>query len=459
MSFVRLLQQNKALCQCCAKQTYKLCRDGLPRSSLYMKHFSLVCSTSNSIHQLPVSLSFGSTWVRLKHSSHLQAAVQRTSRLSSAEMLDTSVPVNKTSDIDVANFLREISVICEKVEKLGLPPSSQWQDLSSVELVDQLREKVASLTTSGLFHVIVALPSVPEVDDFVKQLIASQFQKSLRLLSVSQLLRVVLLQTGNDLGLDWSVYESAMSLLQQRWVEIKSGRDIVTLLYIVSDDATQFLDRLEDRALDLCDSMNVKELYRTVYCLARRRRRNTPLLRALMYYLDRQDLDLSPVHLSNLAYALGVLNVHDSGVMEKLIKAVCKIIETRTHPPSVIRHMLSSVVQSLGILRWFDKKFMDIAVDRFTRLNVDLSDWVRLLHTLASVNYLPSQLGKNGLAELMKRIASLSQGSPLLWLDAVWSCCVLDSMTAELAASVLSTEFLTKLQGKDYYEKDYSNFL
>ena len=361
------------------------------------------------------------------------------------------MPVNKIADVDVARVLREISVICDKVKELGLQPAVQWHDhssKSSVELVDRLRETVASVPPSGLLHVIIALPSMPQVDDFIKQLIVSEFQKSMRHLSVSQLLRVVQSQSSNNLGVDQSIYDDAMQLIQQRWVEIKSGRDIVALLYVIPDDLTQFLDRLEDRALDLCEHMSVKELYRTVYCLARRGRRNTPLLRALMYFLDRQELDLSPVHLSNLAFALGVLNVHDQGVMEKIIKAVHKVVENRTHPPDVVRHMLSSVVQSLGILRWFDKQFMDLAVERFAQLNVNLSDWVRLLHTLAWVNYRPVMLGKNGLAEIVRRIASSSQVSPMQQLDTVWSCCVLDSMTADLAASVLCPEFVAKLEGK-----------
>ena len=382
----------------------------------------------------------------MKPSSHLHATMQQTSKSPSEELLETDV--TKTRDVDIAKFLSEISVICKKVENLGLAPGTQWQDPSSVEFVDRLRETVASLTPSGLLHVVNALPSVQEVDDFVKQLITSQFRKSMRHLSVSQLLRFIQSQSSQDLGLDQSFYDDAMNLLQQRWVEIKSGRDIVTLLYIVSDDSGHFLDRLEDRALDLCDSLTAKELYRTVYCLARRRRRNAPLLRALMYYLDRQDLDLSPVHLSNLAFALGVLSVHDQGVMEKLIRAVCKVVEHGTHPPNVIHHMLSSVVQSLGILRWFDRHFMDTAVERFTQLNVDLSDWVRMLQTLAWVNYVPPQLGKNGLGQIIERIASLSESSPVTWLDTVWSCCVLDLMTAELAASVLSPEFIAKLEGE-----------
>jgi len=382
----------------------------------------------------------------MKHHSHLQAAMQQTSKSSSAENYEATVPANKVGDFYVANFLRDVSVVCEKVAKLGLPPSTQWEDHSSVEFVEQLREIVASLAPTDLLHLITVFPSMPEIDSFVKNLIASQFQKSMRQLSVSQLLRVV--QSGKDSALDQSVYDNAMHSLQQRWVEIKSGRDIVTLMYIVPDDFAQFLDRLEDRALELCDSMSAKELYRTVYCLARRRRRNTPLLRALMYYLDRQDLDLSPVHLSNLGYALGVLNVHDEGVMEKLTKAARKVVEDRAHSPEAVRHMLSSVVQSLGILRWFDRQFMDMAVEQFAQLNVDLSDWVQLLHTLAWLNYLPPQLGKSGPAEIIRQIASLCRSDSVLWLDAVWSCCVLNSLTAELAASVLSPEFVAKLEGE-----------
>jgi len=451
MSFIRLLE-NKALYQCCMSQINKLWHHRLPFNPIHIEHFSSV--HLSLIPQPPSRIrvgSVGSTLIRTKHDARFQAAVQQTSTSSAAEMLQTNAVVTRTNDVDIANFLREISVICKTVEDRGLTPTTQWQDPSSVDMVDRLHGIVASLTPLGLLHVIIALPSLPDIDDFVKQVTVSQFRKSMRHLSVAQLVHFVQSSSTKDLGLHPSVYDDAMYLVQQRWVEIKSCRDVVSLLYIVSDDNTQFLDRLEDRALDLCDSMNVKELYRTVYCLARRRRRNTPLLRALMYYLDRQELYLSPVHLSNLAFALGVLNVHDPGVMEKLINAVCKVVHDRMHPANVVRHMLSSVVQSLGILRWFDKNFMDVAVDRFTRLNVDPSDWARLLHTLASVNYVPPQLGKSGLVAIVEQIASLSQDSPMLWLDAVWSCCVLDSLSAELAASVLSPEFIVKLQSEDYY--------
>jgi len=385
----------------------------------------------------------------MKHDARLQAAIQQSNESSLEETREAMIPHSKTSDADVANFVREISVVCERAHELGLPAGTQWQDGSSAEVVRQLHDVVESQAPSTLLRIVSAFDSLPSIDDdFVKQAIVSQLNKSLRQLTVSQLLRLLQLQSINS-SVDQPVYDKAMSLLQQRWVEIRSGRDVVTLMYIVPDDAEQFLDRLEDRALDLCDSMSVKELYRAVYCLARRRRRNAPLLRALMYYLDRQELlSLSPVHLSNLAYAMAVLSVHDPGVMQKLVTAVRKVVTDGARPPDVVRHMLSSVVQSLGILRWSDERFLDLAAERFTQLNVDGSDWVRLLQTLASVNYLPAQLGRSGLAEIMKRISSLSKSSPVQWLDAVWSCCVLDSLTHDLAASVLTQEFVDRLEGE-----------
>jgi len=385
----------------------------------------------------------------MKHDARLQAAIQQSNKSSLEETREAMIPHSKTSDADVANFVREISVVCERAQELGLPAGTQWQDGSSAEVVRQLHDVMESQAPSTLLRIVSAFDSLPGIDDdFVKQAIVSQLNKSLRQLTVSQLLRVLQLQSINS-SVDQPVYDKAMSLLQQRWVEIRSGRDVVTLMYIVPDDAEQFLDRLEDRALDLCDSMSVKELYRAVYCLARRRRRNAPLLRALMYYVDRQELlSLSPVHLSNLAYAMAVLSVHDPGVMQKLVTAVRKVVTDGTRPPDVVRHMLSSVVQSLGILRWSDERFLDLAAERFMQLNVDGSDWVRLLQTLASVNYLPAQLGRSGLAEIMKRISSLSKSSPVQWLDAVWSCCVLDSLTHDLAASVLTQEFVDRLEGE-----------
>jgi len=443
---VRLLQRSDALCHHCLLQVNKLCYRGLSYGALRGKCLSPV--RLNSVRRPLHVGSSACSWVQTAHNSRLQTAVQQNSRFSSA---GTPEAVNnKSADLDIARFLREMSVICVKVKELDLPPSTQWQDHTSVEVVRELHNVLSSLTPLALLHLMYAFSSLPEIDSFTKDVIVSQFHKSMRHLSVTQLLRLVQLRSDKDLGLDPSVCDNAMSLLQQRWVEIKSGRDVVTLMYIVSDESAQFLDRLEDRALDVCDSMSVKELYRVVYCLARRRRRNTPLLRALMYYLDRQELDLSPVHLSNLAFAMAVLNVHDPGVIGKLVKAVCKVAKDTTQLKSAaVRHVLPSVVQSLGILRWFDKHFIDVTFEHFARLSVDSSDWARLLHTLAWLNYLPPQLGKSGLAQVMKRLLPLHHDSPMLWLDAVWSCCVLGSLTAELAASVLSRQFIDKLEGED----------
>jgi len=447
MSLVRLLLPNEALCQCCLSKLW--CRGLSYSAGVHAKWFSVV--HLSSVCEPPTTTlqtdSLRYSRIQMKHDTRLQAAIEQSNKLSSGEIREAKIPHSKTIDADMANFLREITVICESAQKLGLPPSTQWQDCSSAEVVSQLYKAVEFQSPSVLLRVVSTFHSLlTGIDDFVKQVIVNQFEKSMRHLSISQLVRVVQLRSVN-LSLDQSVYDKAMNLLQQRWVEIKSGRDVITLMYLVDDKSEQFLDRLEQRALDVCDTLTVKELYRAVYCMARRKRRNSPLLRALMYYLDRQKLDLSPIHLSNLAYAMGVLNVHDQGVMEKLIKAVCKVVRDRTQPPNVVSHVLSSVVQSFGILRWFDEQFMNLAVERFKHLNVDVSDWAGLLQTLASVNYLPAHVGKSGVAEIMKRISSLSVSNPPLWLDAVWSTCVLNSLNSELAASVLSPEFVDKLQG------------
>jgi len=436
MSFVRFLQRSRTLSSCYLRQSLRCW------NVVLISQFS--CTHRCSIHQLPASLQFAQFLsLHTKHYSHLQAAAEHTSKSSEVEQRETYTPAGSHQDPDVAVVLREMALVSEEVSKLGVPPGA---DDSSVKVVNRFEEMVEVLTPLQLYHVVFSFPSMPEAIDVVRQPIVSRFQKSMRHLSISQLVRVV--QSRKVLCLDDSVFESALNLIQQRWVEIKSSRDVVTLLYVVANDSTQFLERLEDLALDLCDAMTVKELYRTMYCLARRHRRNAPLVRALAYYLDRQQLDLSPVHLSNLAFAMAVLNVHDRSVMEKLVTAVCEVVEDRNQSPDVVRHMLSSVIQSLGILRWFDRRLMDLTADWFRRLKVDAADWARLLHTLAWVNYLPPMLSKDGLEGIVKRIWSLSESSPLLWLDVVWSCNILDLFNAELAASVLHPEFVSKLEGE-----------
>ena len=270
-------------------------------------------------------------------------------------------------------------------------------------------------------------------------------------ISISHLVQIVQLHSSAVTELGQKVCSETWQLLEKRWVEIINVRDVVALLHVAPENSSQLLARLEDRALVLCESFKTKELYRVLYVQARRRRRNAPLIRAVVYHLSHRELDLGPVHLANLAFALSILNIRNVSMMEKLVGAVIASTKEQTCHKAVIS-LLSSVVQSFGILRYRDDRLLD-SVARYFQNNpslVTVVNWHQLLYGAAWLGYRPLSLRNDSPIEFTQAVCtpSLVNENPLLVLDIVWSCLVLSALTPKLAAVVLDPAFVSKASSK-----------
>jgi len=270
-------------------------------------------------------------------------------------------------------------------------------------------------------------------------------------ISISQLVQLVQLHNNAVTELGRKVLSEAWHLLEQRWVEIIKGRDIVALLLVAPTNPSQLITRLEDRTLTLCESFKTKELYRILYVLARKRRRNAPLIRAVVYHLSHRDLDLGPVHLANLSFALSILNMHNADIMDKLVVAVLSVTKEQTSCEAVIT-MLSAVVQSFGILRYRDDRLLESVAIYFQNHKglVTAANWHQLLYAAAWLGYRPASLTNDILIDITHAICtpSLINDNPSLIVDFVWSCSVLSALTPKLAAYVLDPPFVSNAMSK-----------
>jgi hypothetical protein len=351
---------------------------------------------------------------------------------------------------DATDLLKQISNI---IQKTGLQLGSLeqlWDDPSFQKVTGRLHELVTALTAPQLLDALsLLLPTCPNHDTFVMLSLENQVRWLMRRMTASQLIRVLQLHIGATTDVRRMVHDEALASLERRWVEIGSGHDLVSLLHLVPSDATHFLERLDMRGLELCEAMTAKELYRMTYILARRKRRSTPLLRALVHHLGRRSLEFSPVHLSNLAFAMATLNIYEPTLMAKIVTAAMAIAEGNASTPESVVASLSSLVQSFGILRWNDTRLLDTAVACFLRHReaVSAADWHRLMMTAAWIDYMPPQLGTDAIfSEICMSMSSLAESDPCAWLDVVWCCAVLQRMTANLAISVLSPNFISTLE-------------
>ena len=221
------------------------------------------------------------------------------------------------------------------------------------------------------------------------------------------------------------------------------------------------MERLEDRALDLVETATPKELYRIIYLLSRQRHRNTPLIRAVVYHLNKTSLaSLSTVQLTNLVYALCILRVYDTTILAKISA------ELGTKRGDMTVKLASSLLASFSRLRWKESSVTELILDVVDgnldvskdagSLNkgkvldsLDVSDKVSLIISLANLNVdTPRSRAMVEKAVGDGDVQGLQQSSPLLWLDVVWSLAVLRMLDGSSASSVLAEDFWRNLPGE-----------
>ena len=318
------------------------------------------------------------------------------------------------------------------------------KDARFMRLSDILHKAVPTLNVPMLLDLVRGLLQMSGDDSYLVASLEMQIRWMMRKMSVSQLMHVVEIhQNCLTTELRSEIYNEAMLAIERRWVEISSTKDVVTLMYIVGDKSTKFVSKLEDKALDLCEGMTTKELYRVLYIMARHQRRNTPLLRAITYHLNKGLLNLNIVQMSNLLYACANLSIFNVTLLENISSA---LLLTPVTAESV--HLVPSFLQSLSMLRWRHTGILDGLAETLLA-NVDTvktSDVLSLLLTCASLDYMSPVLARQ-LHVVLKKLEGAKTTDPRSWLDAVWCCAVLGNCDADMAASVLGADFLSLLEG------------
>ena len=112
-----------------------------------------------------------------------------------------------------------------------------------------------------------------------------------------------------------------------------NSRELVSLFYWNSqNENTKFdIKKLEERALDLCDVMNIHQLRDVVFFLANQNQRNTTLLRAVGHCMAQQSFVVLNInHLCNLIYSFAKLSYCEENLMmlisSCIISKVCNCL-------------------------------------------------------------------------------------------------------------------------------------
>ncbi|XP_076436977.1 FAST kinase domain-containing protein 4-like [Babylonia areolata] len=375
-------------------------------------------------------------------------------------------------------MLQRLSALHKEGRTMGVEGDAVLKDsrLSGVSRV--IDEGITRLSPRAILTTLQGLYEMTPTDVYIIKSLATQVVWLMRRMPVPLLIQALQLHLHHqgESSLRQSMVQQSLSALERRWVELTHPKDIIFLMYVTQGAPLSqvLVERLEDRALDVVEKASPKELYRVIYLLSRQGHRNTPLIRALVYHLNKTSLSsLSAVQLTNLVYALCTLSVFDAALLSK----VCA--ELHAKQADLTAKLVSSLLTSFSRLRWKDGGMLNMLVNVLegkavsatppssgshgveggavsVQSDVDsleASDKAGVVLSLANLNMDSAQC-----RELVGRVVGsegvqgLRQSSPLLWVDVVWSLAVLRLADAASVASVLSEDFLGKLPSSDGFQ-------
>jgi hypothetical protein len=339
-----------------------------------------------------------------------------------------------------------------RLKEFVLEQSLTQEDLEVVKrnenfqkLLLQLDKNMMKLRLQEVMDSLSCLLAIFPEDNLAIESFENHIRWLLRKMYLPNIENVLLLhEMHQETVLRQDMLKFIQAVAEKRWGELLDPADVITLMYDKEENVSEkFVGKVEEKALDLCGQMTAKNLYRVIYQLAKKKRRNTPLLRGAMYYLGCQpSINLSPVHLMNLVFALSNFKLYHPILFEKLATSI--IGEMNNFEP----HMASSVLTSVGVAKFRHPKLLDTLTEYFHECveTVSPTNLSSLVITLANLNYQPRNLAEY-FPNFLDRLRPLRLGDKKIWLDVVWSAALLNRLNAEMVESVLVPEFYSGFSG------------
>lgn len=199
----------------------------------------------------------------------------------------------------------------------------------------------------------------------------------------------------------------------------------------------------DDEAAKLIASISLPQMVKVMSTLAQRKRRSTPLLRSLAFNISSTTEQLDLKQSADVLYAMATLNFQDSVLAAKICSDIQTALPKNTEKSAVV----GSILTSLGILKYRDLDIME-ALTQWTLKFSEIcrpQDISALFITSAILNFKSSFID-----DVSKKLTTSIVGADFQkcndWLNHVWSLAMLGLVSHEQLTSVLSANFVEKLE-------------
>ncbi|CAG0895724.1 unnamed protein product [Cyprideis torosa] len=271
-------------------------------------------------------------------------------------------------------------------------------------------------------------------------------------------------------SMDDTLLKEAANNIQRRWIEITSLKEVLSLLHHHDMFGVEFLERVEDRAVEVTSEATAALLSKTIIALANAGRRPAPLLRSLTYYLNKSNLrELTLRQLADLLSALYRIHFPDQllldGIAQELsgdrvqphvvpgaadIPKAPGMVDSSVESTSkgMSRSILRSVITTLGLLKWRKTDVVDSLVS-WLQVHADETsgqEWISVLLTCAAIDYYPPQIEALLQTHLFP-VLDWSQLTNYMRVELTWALAALDKCNDELLLASLEPSVVSSIQG------------